>query len=280
MNAEDNLVCPNCGASVAKTDVVCRNCGADLVKARPSGFALKEPEVSVESSSEETEERKYYSVFERLYKLVVSPSDSMEDIGRWPEYNGPIVIVAFLAILESVGVALAYQKIQWIGDPNLISEGQNFLTSVVTIAVLISVVIVIAFWLVKSLLVKALCDNGSEWSFGTAASVTGYAYIADVIFGIIGVLVVYPLTPSLTINVSDMTATQAAIANYQAQILWIRLAVSVPIGFVGLVWKSYLGGLGTKYGTDESSSLSQGFAVFIGLTLLGWLISFILTRNI
>lgn len=278
MDAEEHLVCPNCGAPVAKIDVVCKNCGGNLV--RRFGFAQKEPEVSVESSSEETDEREFYSVFERLYKLVVSPSEAMKDIGHWPEYTGPVVIVVLLAILESVDVSLAYQKIQWAGDPNLISEGQNFLSTVVTIAVLISVVVVIAYWLVKSLLVKALCDGGSGWSFGTAASVTGYAYLADIIFGIIGVLVVFPLLPSLTINVSDMNATETAIANYQIQVLWIRLAVALPLGLIALVWKSYLGGLGTKYGTDEHSSLARGFGVFISLTLLGWLISFLVRGTI
>lgn len=278
MDSEADRVCPKCGAVVAKTDVFCRNCGGDLVG--PSRLTTKEPEFSDQSSSEEADEQKFYSVFERLRELVVSPSDAIKDIGRWPEYNGPIVIVVLLAILESVGIILAYQKIQWTGDQTLIAQGQNFLSSVIAIAIVISVVVVIVFWLVKSLLVKALCDGGSEWSFRTAASVTGYAYIADVIFGIIGTLVVFPLLPSLTINVSDLTATQAAINGYYAQVLWIRLAVSIPIGLIGLAWKSYLGGLGTKYGTEERSSLGLGFAVFFGLTLLGWLISFLIRGTI
>jgi len=278
MNAEEHLVCPNCGAPVAKTDVFCKNCGGTL--AGPSGFAQKEPEVSVESSSEETDERKFYSVFERFYKLVVSPSEAMEDIGRWPDYTGPVVLVVLLAILASVDVSLAYQKIQWAGDPQLISQAQGLVSAVVTIAVLISVVVVFAFWLVKSLLVKASCDSGSGWSFGTAASVTGYAYIADVIFGVVGALVVFPLLPSVTINVSDMDATRQALANFQGQVLWIRLTISIPLGIIALLWKSYLGGLGTKYGTDEHSSLGLGFAVFLGLTLLGWLISFLIRGTI
>ena len=271
-------MCPLCGAVVAKTDVFCKHCGAELVGT--SKFAPREPEVSDLSSSEEASEQKFYSVFERLYKLIVSPSVAMEDVGRWPEYNGPIVIVFLLAILASVSIALAYQKIQWTGDPNVIAQGQSYLSTVLTIAVLLSVVIVVVYWLVKSLLVKALCDSGSGWSFGTAASVTGYAYIADVIIGIIGLLVVFPLLPSLTINASDLSATQTAISNWNAQVLWIRLAVSIPLGLIGLVWKSYLGGQGTKYGTGELSSLAKGFGVFFGLTLLGWLISFLIQGTI
>ena len=55
MNEEERLVCPNCGAPVAKTDVVCKNCGGNLV--RPFWFVQKEPEVSVELGSKETDER-------------------------------------------------------------------------------------------------------------------------------------------------------------------------------------------------------------------------------
>jgi hypothetical protein len=280
MNEEGHITyrrCPYCRALLSETERSCWNCGRDL--STPSGLVHNEPIGSAQATSNETYLRKY-SMFQRFYKLVVSPSEAMEDIGRWPDYTGPVVLVVLLAILTAVDVSLAYQKIQWAGDPNLISEGQNFLSSVLTIAVLISVVVVIAFWLVKSLLVKALCDSGSGWSFGTAASVTGYAYIADVIFGIIGALVVFPLLPSVTINVSDMDATRQALVNFQAQVLLIRLAISIPLGIVALLWKSYLGGLGTKYGTDEHSSLARGFGVFISLTLLGWLISFLVRGTI
>jgi hypothetical protein len=277
MNAEENLVCPNCGSSVARTDVICKNCGGVL--ARPSGFAQKEPEVTLDSGSREADERKFYSVFERFHKLVVSPSEAMEDIARWPDYTGPVVLVILLSILAAVNIALAYQKIQWTGDPQLVSEAQSFASMVIAIAVIIGVVLVFAFWLVKSLLVKALCNSGSDWEFRTAASVTGYAYIADLIFGIIGEIVVFPLLPSVTINVSDTAATTQAIANFRAQVLPIELAISIPLGIIALVWKSYLGGLGTKVGTDERSSLGQGFAVFFVLGLFGWLISFV-TRAI
>ena len=278
MNSERDLVCPKCGAAVTRYDTVCMNCGGGL--ARHSNFTPKEVEGSDESILEENHERKFYSVFERFYKVVVSPSDAMEDIGRWPDYSGPICMVILLAVLASVDIALAYQKIQWTGDPTLIAEGQSYLSLVLTIAVLLSVVVVAVYWLVKSFLVKIICDNGSKWSFGTAASVTGYAYIADVIFGIIGAVVIFPLLPSLTINASDMSATEAAIASWQAQVVLIRLAISLPLGFAGLIWKSYLGGLGTKYGTEEESSLALGFAVFFGLTLLGWLISFLIRGTI
>jgi len=279
-------VCPNCGSIVAKTDVFCRNCGAETV--RPLDFGSKRdfsvlragnvPEAPGETGAEETDVRSY-SLPERLWKLVVSPSDAMKDVGHWPDYAGPLLIIFASIVLASVEVALIYQKIQWTGDPNVISEAQGLVTGVIAAAIAIGAVIIIVFWLVKSLLVKALCDDGSGWSFGTAASVTGYAYIADLIIGIVGAIIVIPLMPSVTFNVSDTSALQASIASYQAQVLWIRLAISLPLTFVGLIWKSYLGGLGTKFGTDERSSLAKGFAVFLGLALLGWLINFLINPS-
>jgi hypothetical protein len=91
----------------------------------------------------------------------------------------------------------------------------------------------------------------------------------------LGLLVVYPLLPSITLNVSDLDAMRQAVANFQAQALWIELAISIPIDFIALLWKSYLGGLGTKFGTDDQCTLRWGFIVFFVLALFGWLISFL-----
>jgi hypothetical protein len=204
----------------------------------------------------------------------------MEDIGISPDYGGPLVLVILQVILASVSVALAYQKIQWTGDPGIISQAQGILSTVITIAVLISVLIVAAFWLVKSLLVKYLCDSGSAWSFSTAASVTGYAYVPDVIFAVTGLPVVYWLIPSVTLNVSDLAATRQAIANFQAQVLWITLIISIPLSLIALLWKSYQGGLGTNFGTDQKCSVQRGFVVFLVLALLGWLISYLVRGTI
>jgi hypothetical protein len=91
----------------------------------------------------------------------------------------------------------------------------------------------------------------------------------------LGLLVVYPLLPSITLNVSDLDAARQAVANFQAQALWIELAISLPIDFIALIWKSYLGGLGTMFGTDEKCTMRWGFIVFFVLALFGWLISFL-----
>jgi hypothetical protein len=277
MNEEEHFACPNCGASVSRTDRFCKSCGKELTVS--SGLVQNEPVGSVQAAPEEIYERKY-SVFQRLYKVVVSPSEAMRDIGLAPEYGGPSLLVILEIILFAASVSLAFQKIQLTGDSQMVSQVSGILSAVLAIAVLLSVVVYVAYWLVKSLLVKYFCDGGSGWSFGTAAAVTGYAYIADIIFGIIGLLVVYPFLPSLTLNVSNVDVARAALADFQSKVLWIRLTVSIPLGFIAMLWKSYLGGLGTKFGTHEKCSLALSFFVFLLLALLGWLISFLVRGTI
>jgi hypothetical protein len=204
----------------------------------------------------------------------------MQDIGLAPEYTGPILLVIFRTILLAVTISLAYSKIQWTGDPNLINQVSGFLSGVITLAIVIAVGLLVAYWLGKALIVKYACDSGSAWTFRTAASITGYAYLPELILGIIGIAVVYPMIPAITFNVSDPAAATAALADYQAQLLWIQIVFSVPLGFISLIWKSYLGGLGTKFGTQEKASLALGFTVFLILGLLGWGISFLLTGRI
>ena len=279
MNEPEHLACPDCGAPISKTDKFCRNCGRD--QTRPSVLAGNESATSTWQAPEEIYERKY-SMVQLFYKLVVSPSEAMKDIGLAPDYGGPLVLVTLRIIIAAVAIVVAFQKIQWIGDGDLISRVQGILSGAIVFAVLIGVLLFIAFWLVKSFLVNLLCDGGSGWSFAAAASVTGYAYIADLVFGVIGLIVIYLFIPSITFNVSDLEATRRALADYQAQVLGIRLLFSIPFSVVGLLWKSYLGGLGTKFGTKKGSVAwaAWGFFVFLGLALLGWLISFLVRGTI
>lgn len=277
MNEEENLRCTYCGASVSRTDTVCRNCGKDLsTRSEP---VQSEPTASVQAPSEVPYERKY-SVFQRFYKLIVSPSEAMKDIGLMPDYGGPIVLLILETILMAAAFSLAFQKIQLIGDSQMVSQVSGLLSAIIALTVVIGFFLLLVFWLVKSLLVKYFCDEGSSWSFGTAASVTGYAYLADAIFMIISLVVVFSWLPSVTLNVSDLAAARQAVVNFQAQVLWIRLIVGIPVGFVRMLWKSYLGGLGTKVGTQGRSSVERGFAVFLVLALLGWLISFLIRGTV
>jgi hypothetical protein len=221
-----------------------------------------------------------YSVFQRLYKLFLSPSDAMKDIGLAPDYGGPIFLVILKTVLGVTVISVAFEKFQLVGDSQLVSQVWGFVSLVLTIAAVISIFIYVAYWVVKSFLVKYMCDGGSNWSFATAASVTGYAYIADVVIGIVAFIIIYPLIPTLTINVSNLDAARQAVANFRSQYLGTALAVGIPTGLVGIIWKSYLGGLGTKSGTKERCKLSWGFTAFFILALLGWLISYLLTGNV
>mgnify|MGYP001571275844 CR=1 FL=1 len=281
MNEQENSQCPYCGALVSKTDKYCKNCGKVLIKY--SDFAQSQPTQPAWSTPipplEETYERKY-SMFQRFYKLIFSPSEAMKDIALAPDYGGPIVLVILRIIITAIGISVVLQKFQLVGDTATINYISSTLFSVMAIAIVISVFLFLAFWLIKSFLVKLSCDKGSGWNFATAASVTGYAYIADFIFGIVGVIAIYFLIPSMTFDVTNLDAATSALANWEAQTYPVRLAYSIPIGFVGLIWKSFLGGLGTKFGTKENSSLAFGFFVFLVLALLGWLISYLVTGNV
>lgn len=279
MTEPEHPQCPYCGALISRTDKYCNNCGKVLIKNSDIAQPQAQQTWSEPLPPEETYERKY-SMVQRFYKLIVSPSEAMKDIGKAPDYSGPLILVILRMIIGAIAVALAFQKIQWIGDSGIISQASGILSGVIALAVVISVFLLIAYWLGKSFIVKHACDNGSSWTFQTAASVTGYAYIADFIFGIIGLIVLYALIPPITFNVSNIEATRQALADYQAQVLSIRLLFSIPVSFIALVWKSYLGALGTKSGTHEKASVSLGFLVFFVLGLLGWLISFLTTRTI
>jgi hypothetical protein len=276
MNEEGNFKGSNRNPSGYKTDRFRGNC-----EKNPSRFSGSSQDrlPETETPTPQVYVRKY-SVLQRLYKLIVSPSEAMKDIGLAPDYSGPMLLVILETIFGSVALALVFQKIQLIGDSQTVSRVWGLVSTVVAIAVVLSIFLFIAFWLVKSLLVKYLCDGGSGWSFGTAASVTGYAYLPDVIFGIISLIVVYPLLPSLTLNVSDLTAASQALADFRAQALGIELALSIPIGLIGIIWKSYLGGLGAKFGTQEQCKLMWAFVAFFVLALLGWLISFLLRGTV
>jgi hypothetical protein len=224
------------------------------------------------SPSEEPYQREF-SMLERFYKLVSSPRKAMRDIALAPDYGGVFVIIVLQIVLSVVSLTLSLGKIELTGSSDVAASVRGIVTDALTVAMVIGGVLFFAFWLVKSFIVKYACDGGSGWEFGVAASVTGYAYLADLIFGLIMTPVVLSFMPSVVIDVSNLDAARRAVADFQAQVNSIRLLFSMPFGFVGLLWKSYLGALGTKSGTEERCSVGTGFAVFFVLGLVGWLIS-------
>ena len=147
------------------------------------------------------------------------------------------------------------------------------LSGVLAVAAIIASVLLIVKWLAKSFLVRYAGDSGSSWSFSTAASVTGYAYIADVVFSIIGIAISWLILPTFHVDTTDLNAAIQQMNDYRAQINLLKLTYTLPVSLLGITWKSYLGGLGTHFGTNEKCSIRSGFAIFFALSLIGLLIS-------
>lgn len=137
---------------------------------------------------------------------------------------------------------------------------------------MVSGVVTAVVWLVKSWLVRYLCDSGTGWTFGQAAAVTGYAYIADLVVSVVSIPIVWALTPSITVDASSSQTLSQSITSLQSQITSARWLFSLPLAVVGLVWKSYLGGLGANSATNGACSKRKGFIVFFVLALIALLI--------
>ncbi len=270
MSGEEKFSCPGCGTLISKDSMFCKKCGVNLV-----GFsetALEVPPSAPERLPEEFYERKF-SLTQRFYKLLTSPSEAMRDIALAPDYEGVLVVIALNIVFLSVAVGIALQKIQFSGPH---AETISGMVSGLLIAVIfIAGILEVARWAIKSLIVRYACDSGSGWDFKTAASVTGYAYIADIIMGVIGLCIGLFLLPTLHFETTDLETMRQTLNDYEAQLSWLQLLYALPFSLFGLLWKSYLGGLGTRFGTKEECSLSMGIAVFFVLSLVGLLISFI-----
>ncbi len=90
-----------------------------------------------------------------------------------------------------------------------------------------------------------------------------------------GVVVVWFLLPSVTVDMTSLEAIQQSMSSYMAELTWLRLLFTLPASFIGLAWKSYLGGLGMHFGTEESCSVRTGAALFFVLGLVGLLFSYL-----
>jgi hypothetical protein len=211
-------------------------------------------------------------VFQRLGELVTSPSEAMEDIAFEPDYSGPITIVILEVIFLIAYLALVLQKVSFTGatDTNVSEIWGTVVSIVVTIVAVVGSLLYVTFWLIKSLLVRTFTDSESGWEFKTAASVTGYAYLADLVVLAINTIIVASIMPPISIST---TLTRAEItAQLESQIGWIKI-ISIPLSLLALIWKSYLGGLGAHHGTQEKCTIGKGFAVFLALGLIGWAIT-------
>ena len=246
--------------------------GEVTVKPKRESIELPAPPSPPEVLPEEPYERSF-SLAQRFYKLLTSPSEAMRDIAFAPDYYGVLVVIAFEVVYLSAAVVMVFQKIRFSGPYATTLSGM--LSGLLVAAIFVAAIILLVKWLGKSLIVKYFCDSGSGWDFKTAASITGYAYIADIVMGLIGMCVGWFLLPTLHFETADLEAMRQTLNDYEAKLSWLRLLYALPFSLFGLLWKSYLGGLGTRFGTKENCSLSMGIAVFFVLSLIGLMISFI-----
>lgn len=215
-----------------------------------------------------------FSLLLRFWKLLISPSEIMRDIALAPDYIGPTFIVAFEVIVAAIAIWVTMQKFNIIGSSQYTSTIWGFVGAMIAVAVVISGFIMIARWLIKSLIIKHACDSGSGWAFKTAVAVTGYAYLPDLIFAIIGLVVVFYAVPQLTLDISNIEAARQSLANFSAQLSWLKWLYTLPLMLISVSWKSYLGGLGTRFGTKEHCSLNKAFTIFFALGIIGFLFGF------
>ena len=211
-------------------------------------------------------------------KILTSPAQAMQDIAEAPNYTEPTLIILIQAVLAAISVAFVMQKIKIVGPEPTLSMVQSILLGVLVFAVIFTGILLFVFWLGKSVLVKIFCDRQSNWRFKTAAATTAYAYVPVIVIGVISLAVTFSLLPAFTVDIANIDAVQGALSDYQTQLNWMKFLISLPLSLVGLVWQSYVGGLGAHFGTKGKCSKSMGFAVFFILGLLGLGLSYILGR--
>jgi hypothetical protein len=205
-------------------------------------------------------------------KVLFSPREVMEDIGQSPDYEGVVVVFALWTIVTAIGVSLSIPKIQFVGpDSDLLN---SMLAGTLYASIIVVPIVLIIRWLVKSYLIRHATDSNA-WDFSAAASVTGYAYMPNVLFGFVGMILSWLLVPSITISTVDPAAALFQMEQFAAQTFWLTTGLSAVLTLIALFWKSKLGSYGTFAGTHRTYSEGSAFGVFMAVGFVGWLIDFI-----
>jgi len=259
---EKEYRCPVCGNPVSKDDFYCSRCGAKLSDIQA---------LTQETEEAQTYERKY-GLFQRLWGVIFNPKETLNDIAQCPEYGGPLLVIILNTVLGIVILFQAASKISFVGP--YASKVTSMFYSIVSLTSVLAFFIYIARWLIKSLIVWKACDFGSGWNFSNAASVTGYVYLADFFSLIISVFFTNML-PSLTIDTSSAEAAARQASEYISNLMGYQPYL-LMLSLVFIIWKSYLGGLGTHYGTKKLCSKTTAIIVFIMLSLIGLAINYLL----
>jgi len=266
--ASEEITCPACGASVSKEDDFCKKCGAKLSDVSRLAESAK-PEVA---EAKPVYSRRY-GLAQRLYRVLFSPSEVMKDITLAPDYGGVVVIMVLQFIYTAIMVVGVLSKFTFTGQ--YAAQLSGFVSLGIGLAMVLLGVLLPVRWLIKSVIVWKACDAGSKWSFKKAACVTGYAYIAEFVLGLISGIIVLYFMPTIQIDTSNLEQAMEMLRNvYQPQLLSIRQYV-LPITFVAILWKSFLGGIGAHFGTDEKCSKSMGILVFFLLAMVSFALSFL-----
>jgi len=223
----EEITCPQCGASVSKEDDFCPKCGAKL-----SGVSGVAESVKPEVAEAKPVYSRKYGLVQRLYRVLFSPSEVMRDIALDPDYGGVAVIMVVQFVLSGIMVSGVLSKFYFTGP--YAARISSFVSLVIGLAMVLLVILLPVRWLIKSVIVWKACDAGSKWSFKRAACVTGYAYIADFVLGLISGIVVLYFMPTIHIDTSNLDQAMGILRNvYTPQILSIR-RYTLPITFLGI----------------------------------------------
>lgn len=268
---ESNKIrCPHCGQLVPSGNSYCGVCGAS-VDSQPHSRGLEPIGSRLPPTPQYPRYDRKLSTLGRITGLLTSPQETMEDIGLAPDYGGVIAIFVIWTIISFIGLAISLPKIQFTGPyANIVNS--TVAVTAVTAALIVPVVFIIR-WLVKSYLIRHLCDSKS-WDFETAASVTGYAYLPNAILSVIGIFVAWLIIPSIVIDTADLELALVQMELFNAQFFWIIVGLNTLISILALFWKSYLGSYGAYYGMHKNYERESAFTMFMVVGGIGFLIDF------
>lgn len=269
---EERLTCPKCGQPIARDDTFCRKCGADLrqppvpASSDTTQLIRELSDLSTAAPPPAPPYEKKYGIASRLLRVLYSPAETMKDIALAPDYVGVIVILLCQVVVGIIATVYVLSKIQVTGP--YAASVLAFVSPIIAFAFGLAFILAPVRWLVKSAIVWKIADSGSRWDFKSAASVTGYAYIADFVVSLIMTPLLLLSLPTLVIDTSSLEVMRQLTANYTAQVAALKFSYTLPSLFLALLWKSYLGAVGTKHGTREMCKISGAFLLFFLLGLI------------
>lgn len=208
-------------------------------------------------------------MLQRFTKLVTSPREAMTDIGHAPDYGGVVLLFVVWIIISTTSAIIMLSKMQFTGTYS--SEMTSGLAMAATLGLVLAPIIMFVRWLVKSFMIRFACES-KNWDYETAASVTGYAYLPNIIYSFLWIFVVVFLIPTITVDTTNLEQAIIDLQMYNAQLAWITLGLGTLGSILVLFWKSYLGGLGAFAGTHESCSERDGMLWFLAIGFIGLII--------